>query len=232
MARFLMIAASSDIGQSTVRMLRDQGHEVITTARNTNKIQPDYILDATDFQAVETVFQQCGPIDGVVNFCGSLCLKPAHLTSYDQYHDVIQSSLTTSFATIRTAGKYMTSGGSVVLISSAAAMAGLSNHEAIAAAKAGVIGLTLSSAATYASSNIRVNAVAPGLVQTSLTESIVKNEMSRKYSESMHALGRLGSPDDVARAVVFLLNPDNAWITGQIIGVDGGLSHIRPKAKA
>ena len=126
----------------------------------------------------------------------------------------------------------MTSGGSVVLISSAAAMVGLSNHEAISAAKAGIIGLTLSAAATYASSNIRINAVAPGLVETSLTTSITQNEMSRKYSESMHALGRLGTPEDVARAVIFLLNPENTWITGQILGVDGGLSHIRAKAKA
>jgi 3-oxoacyl-[acyl-carrier protein] reductase len=231
MARFLIIAASSAIGQSTSRLLREQGHDVFTTARNNNKIQPDAILDAADFHAVENVFQQAGKIDGVANFSGSLFLKPAHITSQDQFHDVINASLTSSFATIRAAGKYMTAGGSVVLISSAAAMVGLSNHEAISAAKAGVIGLTLSAAATYAPSNIRVNAVAPGLVGTPLTASIVQNEQSRKYSESMHALGRLGTPEDVARAVTFLLSPENDWITGQILGVDGGLSHIRPKAK-
>jgi len=88
----------------------------------------------------------------------------------------------------------MKKGGSVVLISSSAALTGLANHEAIAAAKAGIIGLTLSAAATYAGSNIRFNAVAPGLTQTPLTSSLINNESSRKISEAMHPLGRLGKP--------------------------------------
>ena len=175
---------------------------------------------------------QAGEIEGVVNCSGSLLLKSAHLTTQEQYQDVINASLTTAFATVRAAGKYMNKGGSVVLISSAAAMEGLANHEAIAAAKAGIIGLTLSAAATYASSNLRFNAVAPGLVETSLTQQLTSNETSRKFSESMHALGRLGKPEDIARAIVFLLDPANDWITGQILAVDGGLSCIRPKMRA
>jgi 3-oxoacyl-[acyl-carrier protein] reductase len=120
----------------------------------------------------------------------------------------------------------------VVLVSSAAAMEGLANHEAIAAAKAGIIGLTLSAAATYAPMNLRVNAVAPGLTETPLTAALTGNETSRKFSEAMHALGRLGKPEDVARAIVFLLDPENSWITGQVLAVDGGLSRVRPKMKA
>jgi 3-oxoacyl-[acyl-carrier protein] reductase len=119
-----------------------------------------------------------------------------------------------------------------VLVSSAAAMAGLANHEAIAAAKAGILGLTLSAAATYAPANLRINAVAPGLTQTPLTASITGNETARKFSEAMHALGRLGTPEDVARAIVFLLDQANNWITGQVLAVDGGLSRVRPKMKA
>jgi 3-oxoacyl-[acyl-carrier protein] reductase len=232
MANFLVIAASSGIGQATVSLLKNAGHSVFTTARDSNKITPDAVLDATDFDAVDAVFAKAGALDGVVNCSGSFLLKPAHLTSKEQYQSVIDASLTTAFATVRAAGKHMNKGGSVVLVSSAAAMEGLSNHEAIAAAKAGIIGLTLSAAASYAPINLRVNAVAPGLTETPLTASLTANETSRKFSESMHALGRLGKPEDVARAIVFLLDPQNNWITGQILAVDGGLSSVRPKMKA
>ena len=161
MAKFLIIAASSGIGQEVVRLLKDEGHTVFTTARDNSKIMPDVYLDATDFNAVEEVFKKLEDLDGVVNCSGSLLLKPSHLTTKDQYNNVIASSLTTAFATVRAAGKHMTDGGSVVLISSAAATQGFANHEAIASAKAGIIGLTLAAAATYASSNLRFNAVAP-----------------------------------------------------------------------
>ncbi|MCE2991701.1 MAG: SDR family oxidoreductase [Candidatus Jidaibacter sp.] len=231
MARFLIIAAGSGIGQATIDLLQQAGHDIITTARNSNKINPDIILDATDFDAVDAAFKQVGEIDGVVNCCGSLLLKPAHLTSREQYQAVVDASLTTAFSTIRSAGKHMNKGGSVVLISSAAAMQGIANHEAIAAAKAGILGLTLSAAATYAPMNLRVNAIAPGLTETSLTTAIMSNETSRKFSESMHALGRLGKPEDIARAIVFLLDPLNSWITGQVLAVDGGLSRVTSKIK-
>ena len=231
MSRFLIIAASSGIGQTTCKLLQESGHQVFTTARDNSKITPDAVLDATNFDAVDQVFLQAGVIDGVVNCSGSLLLRSAHLTNKEQYQSVIDASLTTAFATVRAAGKNMKNGGSVVLISSAAAMAGLSNHDAIAAAKSGIIGLTLSAAATYAPQNLRVNAVAPGLTETPLTASITGNETSRKFSEAMHALGRLGTSEDIARAIIFLLDPLNSWITGQVLAVDGGLSHIRPKMK-
>jgi NAD(P)-dependent dehydrogenase (short-subunit alcohol dehydrogenase family) len=232
MARYIVMAGSSGIGQATVNLLKENGHSVFTTARDTSKITPDAVLDATDFDAVEAVFRQAGEIDGVVNCSGSLLLRSAHLTSKEQYQAVVNASLTTAFATVRAAGKTMTKGGSVVLISSAAALEGLANHDAIAAAKAGIIGLALSAAATYAPMNLRINVVAPGLVQTPLTASITNSDTSRKFSESMHALGRLGKPEDIARAIVFLLDPVNDWITGQVWAVDGGLSRVRPKLKA
>lgn len=232
MAHFLVIAASSGIGQATTHLLKQAGHSVFTTARNANKITTDAVLDATDFNAMEEVFQKAGPVDGVVNCSGSLLLRSAHLTTKEQYQSVIDASLTTAFATVRAAGKTMIHGGSVVLVSSAAAMEGLANHEAIAAAKAGVIGLMLSAAASYASVNLRFNAVAPGLTETPLTASLTSSEASRKFSENMHALGRLGKADDIARAIVFLLDPINSWITGQVLAVDGGLSRVRPKMKA
>lgn len=232
MAKFLIIAASSTIGRACAAQLKLQGHEVFTTARDFSKIVPDAILDAADFEAVDSVFKQVGSIDGVVNCAGSLLLKPAHLTNKQQFQEVIDASLTSAFATVRAAGKNMQNGGAVVLISSAAASEGLANHDAIAAAKAGINGLVLSAAATYAGVNLRVNAVAPGLVETDLTSALTASQASRQYSQKMHALARLGRPEDIARAICFLLDPNNDWITGQILGVDGGLSCVRPKVRA
>ncbi len=231
MAHYLIIAASSCIGQAVVKKLSDAGHTVFTTARNTTKITPNAILNATRFTDVEEVFKQAGNIDGVVNCCGSLWLRPAHLTKQEEYQEVIDASLTTAFAVVRAAGKYMTTGGSVVLISSAAATVGLPNHEAIAAAKAGIHGLVVSAAATYAPIQLRFNVVAPGLIDTPLTASITQNEMVRKSSAMMHPLGRIGEADDIANAIVFLLDSKNSWITGQVLAVDGGLSNVRTKVK-
>jgi 3-oxoacyl-[acyl-carrier protein] reductase len=231
MARYLIIAATSGIGTATRELLRAAGHEVLTTGR-AHGGGVDIVLDAADFDAVDRAVAEAGSLDGVACFAGSMLLKPAHLTSRQQYDEVISASLTTAFATVRAAGRHLRGGGSVVLVSSAAAMAGLANHDAIAAAKAGVVGLMLSSAASYAAQGLRINAVAPGLTQTPLTAALTSSEGSRKISESMHALGRLGRPEDVARGVAFLLDPGNDWITGQVLGIDGGLSHVRPKIRA
>jgi 3-oxoacyl-[acyl-carrier protein] reductase len=232
MAKYLIIGASSTIGQEVIKMLIQFGHECISTARNNNKITPDIIVDATDFKAIDNIFEKYGPFDGAVNCCGSLLLKPAHLTDYNSYMEVIHASLTTSFALVRAAAKSMRNGGSIVLISSAAASEGLANHDAIAAAKSGVNGLMRSAAASYASMNLRFNCIAPGLTETNLTKNITNSPSAKKFSSDMHALGRIGKPQDIARAICFLLDKDNDWITGQVFAIDGGLSNIRPKARA
>jgi NAD(P)-dependent dehydrogenase (short-subunit alcohol dehydrogenase family) len=236
MANFIVFAASSTIGQSVVQKLQKSGHTIFQTARDHTKITPDVIVDLTDFDAVNACFNQAiaqmGSVDGVVNCAGSLFLKPAHLTDKGQYQQTIDASVTTSFAIARAAGSLMRQGGSVVFIASAAAMVGLANHDAIAAAKAALIGLSLSCAATYAGQNLRFNVVAPGLTETSLTQSITGNPTSRKFSESMHALGRIGTADEIANAIIFFLNPENSWITGQVLAVDGGLSSLQPKPRA
>ncbi len=123
----------------------------------------------------------------------------------------------------------MRQGGSVALVSTAAARHGLASHEAIAAAKAGVIGLARSAAATYARQNLRFNVVAPGLVESPLSAFLTTQPAKRKASEAMHPLGRLGTPEDVASMMAFLLDPAHAWITGQVIGVDGGLADLRSR---
>ena len=193
---------------------------------------PHGTVDANDPDAIDVCADAAaaalGGLDAIVNCAGSLLLKPAHLTTTAEWQATLAANLSSAFGCVRAAGRLLkASGGSVVLVSSAAARVGLANHEAIAAAKAGVIGLVRSAAATYAKSKIRFNAVAPGLVRTPLTKGLVASELAEKASVGMHPLGRLGEPEDVARAIVFLLDPAQGWITGQVLGVDGGLADLR-----
>ncbi len=244
MQNYLIISASSDIGFLTAKNLVLQGKKIFITAQNSEKLEQlkselncnGAVLNAADFAATQDVFEQAvvslGSLDGVVNFAGSVILKPAHLTSFDEYQKTIESNLTTAFSTVRAAAKSLKNGGSVVLISSAAAMQGISNHEAIASAKGGIISLAKSAAATYAAQNIRFNVVAPGLIETKLTQKITSNENALKASNAMHALGRIGKAIDVSAMVEFLLSDKANFITGQVIAVDGGLSNLQPKIKA
>jgi NAD(P)-dependent dehydrogenase (short-subunit alcohol dehydrogenase family) len=191
-----------------------------------------FAVDAANVDAVAEVVTDAqnalGNLDGIVNCVGSVFLKPAHRTSIEEWEEILTTNLTTAFAVVRAAGLTLrSSGGSVVLMSTAAARTGLRNHEAIAAAKGGVISLALSAAATYARSNIRFNVVAPGLVRTPATTRITDNETNAKASLSMHPLGRFGEPEDIAAAIQWLLDPENSWVTGQVIGVDGGLADLK-----
>lgn len=241
---FIILGGAGGIGRATAARLLGRGDRVLLAGRTADRLEaaaaelgcPSMVLDAADVDAVETCFARAldrfGRLDGAVNCVGSLLLKPAHLTSPEDWELTLRTNLTTAFATVRGAAKTMRKGGgSVVLMSSAAARVGLPSHEAIAAAKAGVIGLTLAAAASYAASGLRVNAVAPGLTKTGMTESIWSKAAAAAASEEMHALGRLGEPEDVASAIVWLLDPANSWITGEVLSVDGGLSHIRPATR-
>ncbi|MGE5293794.1 MAG: SDR family oxidoreductase [Solirubrobacterales bacterium] len=146
---------------------------------------------------------------------------------------LVCANLTAAFATVHAGAKtMMNTGGSIVLVSSVAARVGLPNHEAIAAAKAGIIGLTLAAAASYAERGIRVNCVAPGMVRTPLTARLTANEASLKTSAAMHPLGRIGEPSDVAAAIAWLLDPQQSWVTGQVFGIDGGLATVRTRGKS
>jgi 3-oxoacyl-[acyl-carrier protein] reductase len=240
--RVLVIGAAGGIGSAVVRSLATSGHSVFLAGRDEGRLAalgselglPHGTVDATDPDAVDacadTATTALGGLSGIVNCAGSLLLKPAHLTSTADWQATLAANLTSGFGCVRAAGRLLReTGGSVVLVSSAAARIGLANHEAIAAAKAGIIGLVRSAAATYARQKIRFNAVAPGLVRTPLTKGLVASELAEKASIGMHPLGRLGEPEDVARAIEFLLDPAQGWITGQVLGVDGGLADVKAR---
>ncbi len=124
------------------------------------------------------------------------------------------------------------SGGAIIFVSSVAAEIGMSNHEAIAATKAGVAGLARSAAASYSNRNIRVNCVAPGFTVTEMTRQIWENDQSRQISESMNPFGILGEPRYISSCISWLLNEENKWVNCQVISVDGGMSTVLPKPKA
>jgi len=235
--RYAIIGAAGGIGSALARMLRQRGAEPILLGRSAERLAPlaeelgatSLVVDASQIEELEKAVLSLGAIQGIVNCAGSILLKPAHLVSEAEWRQTIETNLTTAFATVRAGAKALAQGGSIVLCATAAARTGIPNHEAIAAAKGGVIGLTLSAAATYAPRNIRVNCVAPGLVDTPLAARITANEAALKMSVGMHALGRIGKPEDVASGIVWLLDPENSWVTGQILGIDGGLGTVRAR---
>ncbi len=238
---YVVTGASGGIGSAVCRALSAGGARVLCAARASERLDSiagetggkAFALDGRDPAQVNGAFEtaagEFGRLDGAVNCIGSILLKPAHLTSDGEWDETIALNLNTAFFVLRAAARHIRDAGSVVLVSTAAARTGLPNHEAIAAAKGGVIGLTLSAAASYAARRLRVNCVAPGLVESPLTQRITSNERAREASIAMHPMGRLGRPEDVARAVLWLLDPEQSWVTGQILGVDGGLGTIRAK---
>jgi 3-oxoacyl-[acyl-carrier protein] reductase len=244
MAGVLIFGGSGGIGGSIARDLARRNIPVCLAARHEESLASvarevgaaGYVVaDATNLQQVEQAFASAttmlSGVSGVAHCVGSIVLKPAHLTSEAEFMSVVNLNLTSAFLVLRTAARTMTGGGSVVLFSSAAARIGLANHEAIAAAKAGIIGLTLSSAATYASRGLRINCIAPGLVATALSEKITTNPAAAAFSTALHPLGRLGQPNDIGAVAGLLLSDDAAWITGQVFGVDGGLATIKTRVE-
>lgn len=241
----IIFGGSSGIGLALAQRLAKKGWQLTITGRDAAKLQDaaasieadSAIIEARDGAMVNELFdsvaKKFGRVDAAANCAGSMLLKPAHLTSDEEFAETLAQNLTTAFNVTRAAARVImkqTGGGSVVLCSSVAARRGLVNHEAIAAAKAGVEGLTLAAAASYARFGVRFNAVAPALTRTNLTRSLTQNENVLKISAAMHPLGRIGEPEDVASAIAWLLDPAQSWITGQIIGVDGGLGSVQARS--
>lgn len=237
--RILVVGAGGGIGRALVGRLQAAGNTVVGAARDVDALgsveglESRHQLDARDPDATEALvgsLHRESALHGIVNLAGCISLKPAHMVSTDEWNETIATKLTTAFSCVKAAGRHLKAGGSVVLVSTVAAGTGLSNHEAIAAAGAGVEGLARAAAATYAARGLRFNVVAPGLVDTPLASKITGSERALEHSRKMHPLGRIGVADDVAPAIAWLLSSDADWITGQTIGIDGGLGALRVPA--
>lgn len=241
---YVVFGAAGGIGSELTRLLSASGGRVLAVGRDEGRLASaswagapgvtplvaDACAPGGADAALAAAVEQFGAVSGVANCIGSVLLKAAHQTSDAELATVLQTNLGSAFGVLRASVKAMgKTGGSIVLCSSAVASHGLPNHEAIAAAKGAVAGLALSAAATYAPSGIRVNCVSPGLTRTPMTARITGSEAALKASVEMHALKRIGEAGDVARAIAFLLHPDNAFITGQNLAVDGGLSSLKPR---
>lgn len=186
------------------------------------------VLESGAFERVAAEIEE--PVEGLVYAVGSIDLRPlARFSEDDLLHDFRLNAAGAALAIQALLPALKQAGGaSIVLFSSVAASQGFAAHSSIAMAKAAVEGLTLTLAAELAPS-IRVNCVAPSLTQTPLAASLTTSPQMADAIAQLHALRRLGEPDDVAALADFLLAPEAGWITGQVIGVDGGRSRLRTK---
>lgn len=237
----VIFGASGGIGSVLGKQLSEQGKCVVLCSRNEEKLkllaqdlkQPYLVCDGCSEEdvrrTIDRIFLEHGRINGVANCIGSIFIKPLHLTTMESWSEVIRVNLTSCFCILKASLEKMAQQqqGSIVLISSCAAQIGMPHHEAIAAAKGAVEALIRAAAASYAKKGIRVNGIAPGLTLTPLAEQVISNETALKTSISFHPLGRLGKPEDIASAIVWLLSQQSSWITGQVLSVDGGLTQIK-----
>ena len=235
----LILGASGGIGSTLARTLRDQEEHLVLAGRDSTTLRElgaehdskIIIIGSMDIESISKAYTEAeevlGSLYGTVNCIGSSLLKPSHTISSEQWQDIVDTNLTSAMGTVKGASRVMMKrGGSIVLIAAACGRIGMAYHDAISATKAGVIGLTLSAAATYSTKGIRVNCVAPGLIDTPMTSPITGNEIALRSSESIHPISRIGQPYEVVSAITWLLDRQNTWVTGQVIGVDGGLGSV------
>jgi NAD(P)-dependent dehydrogenase (short-subunit alcohol dehydrogenase family) len=239
-AKFLIYGGNSGIGAATARLLAARGHSVHIAGRDADRLASVAaetggsftVCDVMQDDAFARVMNDCGPsLAGLVYAVGSINLKPvARLTMADFERDFRLNALGAVLASQAAlpALKAYEGTASVTFFSTVAVHQGFTSHASVALAKGAVEGLTLALAAELAP-KVRVNCIAPSLTRTPLAKGLTANEQMATAIAQMHALPRLGEPEDAARLAAFLATDDAGWITGQIIGVDGGRSSLRTK---
>ena len=237
----LIIGGSGAIGAATARRLADRGVPLHLVGRDAARLDAVAatmgagwsVADVTDPTALAKAIEEAaGPhgLSGLVYAAGTINLKPlSSLTEADFERDWRVNALGAALA-VKAAlpGLRRQEQSAIVLFSTVAVRQGFAAHASVSMAKGAVEGLTLALAAELAP-KIRVNCIAPSLTRTPLADTLTRNEALAKAVAEAHALRRLGEPDDIAGLADFLLGPHSAWMTGQIIGVDGGRSTLRTK---
>jgi 3-oxoacyl-[acyl-carrier protein] reductase len=204
------------LADSLVKEVQNIGRRALSVQLNVRDFENTKML-------IERVKEDLGRLDILVNNAGITKDKSLMMMNKDDWSDVIETDLTGVFNTTRACiiTFLKQKSGNIVNISSVSGIHPLPGQVNYAAAKAGVIGFTKSLAKEVAAYNIRVNAVAPGFIETDMTANL-----SEKYREKLNRMipmGRFGTPDEVSRIVVFLLSDESRYITGQVIQTDGGL---------
>ncbi len=237
-APILIFGGAGGIGEALARRLRSAGQPVSITSRCPERAhalasQIGATALVCDVLDPDTVGAACaaaardGRLGGVVYAVGSIPLKPLARATVDDMLTAYRINVVGAFLAVQASVDALkAAGGSVVLFSSVAAAQGFPNHAAIGAAKGAVGGLTLNLAAELAPA-VRVNAIAPSLTATPLAAPLTKNPIVAESIAKLHPIPRLGDADEVAALAQFLLSKDAGWITGQIIGLDGGRSTLR-----
>ncbi len=234
--KYLIFGATGSIGSSLAEQLTDSGHEVHLIARNETELKPlseklgcTYsVADVLEENFIEKVKADASDLDvkGVAYCVGSIDLKPLKRVTESDLHNCMKLNLYSAIEVIKGFQEELKKNhGSIVLFSSVAAQKGFTNHTIIASAKAAIEGLTVTLAAEFAP-NIRVNCIAPSLTNSKISQSMLKSPVVAEALAKAHPLKRLGEGEDSAALAKFLLSDESSWVTGQIIGVDGGRSAL------
>jgi len=232
MKNILIIGAGKGIGLSTVKNLQDT-HNLFTVSR---LLTPELSAENTIFFELDTAKDNLDilatlpdEIHGLVYCPGSINLKPFNrLTTQDflnDFHQNVLGAINTIQYILPKLKK--ANGASIVLFSTVAVKIGMPFHASIAASKGAIEGLAKSLAAEYAGSKITVNVIAPSLTDTPLTAMLLSTDDKKEASNKRHPLQRIGNPHEISKLVSFLLSDDASWITGQIIGIDGGMGSLK-----
>jgi NAD(P)-dependent dehydrogenase (short-subunit alcohol dehydrogenase family) len=238
----LIYGGSGGIGAATARALHARGYRLHLVGRDAGRLETvagevgasftagDIADDAVFAQATEAAAAD-GALAGLVYAVGTINLKPVtRLSGEDFLKDFSVNALGAAKAiqAALPALKQAEGTAGIMLFSTVAVAQGFAAHASVAMAKGAVEGLTLALAAELAP-KIRVNCIAPSLTKTPLAKALTGNEAMAKAIAELHPMQRLGEPEDIAPLAALLVSQEASWITGQIIGVDGGRSSLRTK---
>lgn len=223
MKTYLFLGASSDIALTAKNKLENSGNRVICISR---QVENDLLDMLTGNPVTNELPEIDGTIDGLVYFPGSITLKPFKSIKQADFQSELEINVLGAINSIQKYSSKLTEGSSIVLFSTVAVQVGMPFHSAVAVAKGAVEGLTRALAAEFAP-KIRVNCIAPSLTKTKMAEKFLSTPEKEETAGQRHPLKKVGQPEDLANAVIFLLDDTSKWMTGQILHVDGGMSTLK-----